>query len=211
MKRSTFDGIVHFADLMVSLLGLADATDRLITDQLDGKNLWNSLIEKDATVHRREVIHHIDKSPKPPREIENNVFLQHSQWRLNQSLDDSFFYSASIRVEEFKYIKAVRNVRKNMYPFAAINEDWRWDSPSEISPPVSIANSFGKPFISEEYDYWLFNLEEDPLESVNLLTFENMSNREYFILSEMEEILARESKRMMPQIATQRYRTKVKL
>ncbi|CBY38513.1 unnamed protein product, partial [Oikopleura dioica] len=142
LKRSSYDGIVHFADLMVSLLGLADPTERLITDQLDGMNLWNSLIEKDATVVRRETIHHIDQSPKPAREVESNVFLQHAQWRLNQSSDASFVYSASIRVEEYKYIKAVRNVRKNMFPFAAINEDWTWDSPSEISPPVSIANRF---------------------------------------------------------------------
>ena len=210
LKRSSYDGIVHFADLMVSLLGLADPTERLITDQLDGMNLWNSLIEKDATVVRRETIHHIDQSPKPAREVESNVFLQHAQWRLNQSSDASFVYSASIRVEEYKYIKAVRNVRKNMFPFAAINEDWTWDSPSEISPPVSIANRFGMPFISEEYDYWLFNLEEDPMESVNLLSFENMSEREYFILSEMEEILATESQRMMPQISTERYRSEVK-
>ena len=211
LKRSSFDGIVHFADLMVSLLGLADPTDQLITDQLDGLNLWNSFIEKVPTVARRETIHHIDKSSKPVREIESNVFLQHAQWRLNQSSDESFFFSASIRVEEFKYIKAIRNVRKNMYPFAAINEEWTWNSPSEISPPVRIVNRFGKPFISEEYDYWLFNLEEDPLESVNLLTFENLSKREYFILLEMEEILASESKRMMPQIPTERYRTGVNL
>ena len=37
LKRSTYDGIVHFADLMVSLLGLADQNDQFITDQLDKK------------------------------------------------------------------------------------------------------------------------------------------------------------------------------
>lgn len=209
LKRSTFDETVHFADLMVSLLGLADPTESLITDQLDGLNLWKSLIEEDGSRKRRETIYHIDQSPKPVREIQSNVFLQHANWRFNQSLDSSRVYSAALRVDEYKYIKAVKNVRKNMYPFSAINEDWTWQSPSEITPPVMIQNRFGMPFISEEYDYWLFNLEQDPMESVNLLSFESLTEKEYLILSEMEEILASESRRMMPQIATERYKSEV--
>ena len=111
----------------------------------DGINILPALLETENFEARKEIIYHIDTARKPENEVKNNNNLQ-QLIRQNTFLPSSkLTYSFAIRYKNYKYIKSIRNIRTNSYPYKVLNNRWEWDAPYNWNSSIGIDGQYSMP------------------------------------------------------------------
>jgi len=126
----------------------------------------------------------------------------------NKFLDNERPFGAAVRFNDFKFIKQVHNLRELVFPNKIISEFDISKPPPEMGNENSIntTDPYDKPLKLGSFDYWLFDVEQDPTERFNLLRDPTFfpENRMYFI-QEFDNILERESRDMVsPPVRTRK-------
>lgn len=186
--RGNFNKLAHFTDLMVTIQELAGIKRK----GQDGINLLPALLGHANFEARKQLIYHIDTANKPAQEVKTN---NHLQQLLRQSAflsESKITYSFAIRYKNYKYIKSVHNIRTNLYPYRVFNNRWRWTAPYKWNSSHNIDDQYSMPCKIGIYDHWLFNLVEDPMESVNLLSDDFRSYEHSDIVEDIQSIMKEE-------------------
>ena len=60
-------------------------------------------------------------------------------------------YSFGIRVNQFKYIKSVHNIRTNIFPYRVSNDERNWDPPHDWNTTNYISSEVTKKIFENEH------------------------------------------------------------
>ena len=102
-------------------------------------------------------------------------------------------------MSRFKFAKKIHNLRELLFPHAIVDEFATVEPPSELGEVSEFDKTpYDKGFRTENYDHWLFDLDNDPDERYNLLADGQLDLADkYYFLELFHNFVQLESDKMI--------------